>query len=137
MIEARDQHFVTGPQRASESTAEVKCQRRHIGAEDDFLCRGCIEQIGGGLMRFVQDGVGFAAGREDAALVGVARGQVMHHRIDDALRHLRPAGPVEENRRAGSCPTNAIQRRELLAESIDIEHHNYRPTSTPGVLPSR
>src|SRR5579884_1197308 len=137
-------------------------------------------------MGLLQDGIRFAAGREDAAVIGVAGGQVTHNRVDDSLRHLRSAGSVEEDRRLGSCSAHTIQRRELLAKCIYIEHQAplrlaasrcatavsavgsshgcvsrgkqprltqpwhisarlrlaakrkfYRPTSTPGVWPSR
>jgi hypothetical protein len=69
VIEARDQHFIPGTQRPTESPAEVKRQRRHVGPKDDFISRGSVQQIGGGLMGLLQDRIGFAAGREDTALM--------------------------------------------------------------------
>src|SRR5262245_42284402 len=91
-------------------------------------------------------------------MIGIASGQIANHGVEDTLRHLRTAGPVEINRhpfilrrflshaaafwvvatteksavaplqqlhrtttiRTGSA--NAIHGRELLSESLHIEH---------------
>ena len=100
MVEARDQHLVARFQRATERPAEVKRQGRHVRAENNLIGRRCVEQVGDGLVGGAHHGVGLAAGREGAAVVGVAGGQVADHRVDDALRDLRAAGAVEVDRRA-------------------------------------
>ena len=84
-----------GCKRARQRAAEAEGQRRHVGAEDDLLGAGGVEEIGHGAPGFVHQGVGAAAGGERAAVVGVVGHQVIDHPVDHVLRHLGPAGIVQ------------------------------------------
>src|SRR5206468_1845533 len=67
----------------------------------------------------VDAAVGLLAGQENAAVVGVAGREVMGDGDDDAARHLRPAGAVEEDR--VSALDDALQGRKLRTEGLDRE----------------
>ena len=95
VIEARDQDFVAGAEVAADGAGHGEGQRGHVGAEDDFV-GAAVEEICHGGARIGEHGIGVAAGGVGSASVGVVAAQVVGDGVDDALRHLRSAGAVEE-----------------------------------------
>ena len=91
-------HFIAWPQSFGDSTAEVKCERRHVLPKDDLIRRRSIEKVRDRHVRRVDDLIGLQAGRKDAAVVGIAGLQIADHGIDDLLGNLGAAGAIEENR---------------------------------------
>ncbi len=123
VIEPRHHHLVAGPQHLRDRPAQVEGQARHVLAEDDFVRRRRVQEGGHAPMGLLDDGVGVAAGAEDAAVVGVAGRQVMDDRVEHALRHLRASRPVEEDRRTAVAPY--LEGGEVVAQSGEIDHVVY------------
>ena len=120
VVQTRDDHHVAGLQRAGDRPADVQRQRRHVLAEDDLLRRRGVDEVGEGLVGAVQDGVGFATGGEEAAVVRIAVAQVVGDGVDHPARDLRAPRAVEEDRR--SAVDDAVQGRELLPDGGKVEH---------------
>ena len=112
----RDQHFVAGPQRAAQRTAQVKGVGGHVLAELDLGGRGRAQEVGHGGVGVVQHPVGLDGCLKRAAVVGVAAHQVIGHARHHLPRHLGAAGVVEEN-------SARLERRELGPDLLDIEWH--------------
>jgi hypothetical protein len=104
VVEARDDHLVTGLQRAPDRAGERHRQRREAGAEHD-LARRAAEQRARARPRAGEQLVGRVGGRERAAVVGAAAGAHPRvHRLDRAVDHLRAGGAVEPRpRRVGEA----------------------------------
>ena len=99
-----------GPQPRPSARADVERQRRHVVAEGD-LRRRRVQEVGQGAPRVVEQLVGLEARRKVPVRVGVVVQQVVGHRVDDPLRDLRAARPVEIGDRRALV--DACQRGEL------------------------
>ena len=112
VIQPRDQHLRPGAEHSPGNGAtQVERERGHVLAEHDLVGRRGVDEIGHRLLSVAQEGVRLDTGGEDPAVVGVTGHQVMDHGIDDALRHLGPAGAVEVDR--DDAVAFLLQRREL------------------------
>ena len=118
VIEAGDQQLVATLQVAADGAAQREGQRRHVGAEDDFVGRA-IEEVGHGLVRLLDDQFAALAGEKRSAEIGVPLRQVFGDGVDHLLRYLSAAGRVEEN--GGLAVDRLAQRWKLLADPLDIE----------------
>ena len=118
MVEAGDYDFVAGLQLAADGAGHRVGERGHVGAEGDFV-GGAVQEVGHGGAGFGDHGVGAAAGGVGSAGVGVVAAQVVGDGVDDALRHLRPAGAVEE--RGGVSVDGLGEGGELGADVGEVE----------------
>src|ERR1019366_7079657 len=118
VIEAGDQQLVARLQVASNSAAKREGQRRHVGAENDFVGRA-VKKVGHGLMCLLYDQFAALAGKKRTAEVGVPLRQVFRNRVDHLLWHLGTAGRVEKD--GGLAVDRLPQRRKLLPYPLDIE----------------
>jgi hypothetical protein len=123
VVEPGDDDLVAGLERSSNRAREREVERGHVLAEADLggrgaekPCRrlaGCSEHL-----------VAPPARLERAAQVRVRLAQVGAHRLDDRIRHLRPAGAVEE----GGLP---VERRKASADGRDVEGDRAQRTTSP------
>ena len=65
------------------------------------------------------DGVGTLAGSKGAVGVGIAAAQIIRDGVDDALRNLRPARPIEKDH--GFSVEGLRQGRKLGADPGQIK----------------
>ena len=113
MVEARDQDLVALAELAGRRAREREVERGHARAEDRLVgrasepFRGCEARVG-------DERVGAPARLEVATRVGVGLAQVRRDRVDHLVRHLRPAGPVEERE-------PRAERREAPPNGLDVE----------------
>ena len=113
----REQDFVSRAKLPADGAADRKCQRSHIGTEDDFV-RIAAEKVshrGTGAGDYL---VGVAAGGVSPAGVRVIAAQVVGNRVNHPLRDLRSARPIEE---CSGMAVDALRKgRELGAHPIEI-----------------
>ena len=133
VVQARDHDLVAGPEHAGDRAREGERQGGHVLAELDLGRGGRPEEVGDGLVRLAQDRVAADAGGEGAVGVRVGLAVVRRHRVDDPLRHLRPARPVEEDDRAAVLLGG--QRRELRAQGDGIESRHRAPRESAAGCP--
>ena len=95
VIEPRDDDLVAGPECSCDRSRDREQERRRVRAEDHLVGIG-VQQVGRGAVRLVDQRVGLAAGLERAVDVRVASAEIVGHRLDNDVGHLRPAGSVEE-----------------------------------------
>ena len=119
MVERRDDDLVARAERRPDAPTDVEGQARHVLAELDLVRARGAQEVGDRGVGLIDDGVGQLARRERATGVGVAVAVVGDDGVDDALRDLGPAGPVEEDDRAAVLLTGEC--REFRPEGIDIE----------------
>ncbi len=120
MIHARQHDLVPRLQITAQGAADRKGQRGHVGAEDDLIRGGRVEQVGHGRVRILQDHVAALGGEKRAAAVGVGMGQIVSHGVDDALRNLCAAWVVQKNR----WPAVHLhgQGRKSSTDVVEIKH---------------
>jgi hypothetical protein len=97
VVEARHDDLVALAELARGRSGEREVERRHAPAEDR-LVRRAAEPVGGREARVGDQRVRAPARLEKAARVRVRVAQVRRDRVDHLVRHLRPAGPVEERK---------------------------------------
>jgi hypothetical protein len=119
VVQGRDHDLVTRLEGCSDRPSDVERQGRHVVAELDLLGARGTEEVGDRRMRLADHVVAEVAGRERAAGIGIHVAVVLGDRVDDPLRHLRPAGPVEE--RHGATVLLAGEGREFGPQGIDVE----------------
>src|SRR5206468_12237122 len=95
VVEASDYNFVSSLQLAANGAGHGIGERRHVGAEGNFV-GGAVQEVGHGAAGFDDHGVGASAGGVGSAGVGVVTAEVVGDGVDHALRHLRPSGAVEK-----------------------------------------
>src|SRR5262249_32898554 len=85
----------------------------------------------------IEDGIGLSAGEEDSAVVGVAGRQVVDDGVNDALRHLRTPGAVEEDRShaINTTPQGGELGPELLNREGTHDGMSSLGTGAPEHLP--
>ena len=98
VVELRHEHLVAGAQRAGEGPREQEVQRGHARPERDLLGTAA-EEVGRTLPRVLDQLDGAPRGLEGAADVRVRLAEIAGDRVDDLVRALRAAGPVEEGER--------------------------------------
>ena len=116
MIEAGDNDGVRGVEGAGDGAADVEGEGGHVGAEDNFLRAGSVEEIRHGSVGGVEDEVGLAAGGKDALVVGVAFEQILLDAVGGLAGDLGAAGVVEEDR-------GTVEGGELLTDEGCVEGH--------------
>src|ERR1700730_5111083 len=84
VVESRDDDFVSGSQITADGAGHCIGQRRHVGAEDDFV-GAAAQEVGHGTARFGDHGVGAATGGVGSAGVGIVAAQVVGDGVDYAL----------------------------------------------------
>jgi hypothetical protein len=123
VVELRDDDLVAGLELAPERAREREVERRHVRAEDD-LFRRAAEEVAAGPARLVHERLRATARRVRAADVRVRGAQVVRDRLDHLVRHLRAAGPVEEDELV-------LERREPRPHRCHVESH--RAHRTDGI----
>ena len=113
VIELRDDDLVAGAELASNRPRQGEVERRHVRAEDDLL-RAAAEKGSRCPARLADEQVAPPAGLEGPAEVRVRLAEIAGDRLDDLVRNLRPAGPVEEHQRPR-------ERRETRPHRGDVE----------------
>ncbi len=124
VVERGDHDLVPGGQGPRERVGEQEVQGGHVGPEGDPL-RGGPEQVGPGGAGPLHQRGGLPGGGEGAVEVGHGRLQVPGDRDDRRGVRLRPARPVEEDRRA-SVGERARQPGELRADRLDVDPRHGR-----------
>ena len=115
MIEVGHDHLVSLGPCASEGAREVKRERRHVRAEDDFV-RRAIQEVAHGLARRGDDRVALDARRIRPVRVRIVVEEIVVHRLGDDARHLRPARRIEVG--DGIPPVDSLERGELTADVL-------------------
>jgi hypothetical protein len=100
VIESRHDDLVAGAKLAAERTRKREVQRRHVCSEAD-LVGAAAEERGCGVVGLRDDEIAPPARLERSAQVGVGVAEAGGHRLDDRVRHLCAARPVEEGHRFG------------------------------------
>ena len=123
VVELRDEDLVAGGERAADRPREREVERRHVRAEDRLVRRAAQERraavsracaTSASLRRLVAEG---------AAEVRVRLAEVAGDRVDDGVRALRPAGPVEERGRRPAARRNARGRRRRRGRPATAGHY--------------
>ena len=118
VVETGDQQLVAALQLAADGAAQGESQRRHVGAEDDFIGRA-IEEVGHRRASVGDHLVGSAAGDESATRIRVEVRKIVGDGINHPLRNLGAAGSVEEHRRL--AVHILLQRGKLLPHPTDVQ----------------
>ena len=99
VVETGDDDLVSRVHRRGDRTADVERQARHVGTELDLRSVRCAEHLGHRFVGSGDDCIAPGARQERAIGIGVRRPVVARHGVDDRLRDLGAAGPVEEGDR--------------------------------------
>jgi len=102
VVQPGHEDLVAGRELPGRSPREREVERRHVGAEDDFLS-AAAEEASRSPAGLIDQQVGAAARLEGAADVRVRLAQVAGDRVHDLVRHLRAPGAVEEGELAVEC----------------------------------
>src|SRR5262249_18771418 len=94
MIEFGNDDLVAGNVSAAERSRDVKSDRRHVGAERDFI-RFEIEKVCERLARIGDQLVGLGAGRISPMRIGIMVEKVITHCFDDLAGDLSSSGTIE------------------------------------------
>ena len=119
VIQPGQHNFVAGAELPGQRAAEMEGEGCHIVSKDHFV-RVAAQQISHGLVGRSDHRIRAQAGFKAAVGVGIAPGQVVHHRPDHIPVDLRAAGVVEKY--GGPAVILLLQGRELLANRVDIQH---------------
>jgi hypothetical protein len=99
VVQIGDHDLIAGTKCLPERAGKMKRQGGHAGAKED--CRrvvGNADQVRDRLPGIGDNGIRALTGAKRPADIGIAVRVVAGHRIDHTLRHLCPAGVVEEDR---------------------------------------
>src|SRR5580693_653567 len=118
VIKVREHDLVLRTKLAPNRAADGESQRSHVRTENDLI-RITAQKVRHRGTRARDYRVGAAAGRIGAASIGVAALQIIRNRVDDTLRNLGSARPIEE--RCGMSVNGLSERRELGANPIQIK----------------
>ena len=113
VVEPRDEDLVTGAEFASDGAREREVERRHVRPEHDLLGRAA-EEPRGGRTSPVEQLLGAPARLVRPADIGVRLPQVGGDRLDHRVRHLCPAGAVEQDE-------IALEHAEASARAVEVE----------------
>ena len=114
----REHDFIPRTKLASNRAADGKSQRSHVRTENEFI-RITAQEVRHRGTRARDYSVRAAAGRIGTASIGVAALQIIRDRVDDTLRNLSSARPIEE--RCRMSVDDLGERWELGANPIQIE----------------
>ena len=94
VVEFGDDDLVARPETAAQGSGEMESERRHVGAEGDFVRRG-VEKISQGAARRGDNGIGLDTGRVGPVRIGVVVEKIVSHCVDDRGRDLGPARTIK------------------------------------------
>ena len=129
MLQASDHDFIAGVPIMRDRAADVRCQRGHVVAKDDLFRAGRVIEICHRSMRFIQNGSGFLAGGERAAVIGIVLGQASGNAVERLPGDLGTARVGEENHAL------VLQGRKLAARCFLISPNRQLALAGPGSRP--
>ena len=122
MLHARQHDLVAGAGAGrnvpADGSRKMERDRRHVGAEDDFVRGRRVEKIRHCPQRGVNDLTREHRAPKRAAEVGIGLEHTLGHALDDLSRHLRTGRVVEVN--TGFAGIDDRQRRKLRPNRVEI-----------------
>jgi hypothetical protein len=88
-------------------------QGGHVRSKDDLFCPGSPQKICRHLPGLIDNGIRFAAGGKNPAVVGIRLDQILLNAVDGSLGNLRPGRVIKKN-----CW--ASQPRKMAANTIHV-----------------
>jgi hypothetical protein len=123
VVEGGHDDLVALTQRARERPAEQEVESRHALAERDLAGRAA-EETARGLVGVFDELRRATTRLVRCSDVGVVLSEVTRDRVDDPVRALRPARPVEEGE-------VSVKRRETRTDRGNVENSGAHMTSSP------